>query len=90
MGLGSSPPVDCVHERDHAGDPVEPVQRWLRQESLQHRARFRQTGRLDDDIVENRNLARLPRVVQGVQRSDEVAFDRAAEAAVLEHDDRVG
>ena len=84
-------PVDRVNERQNARDPVEPVQRRLRQERLQHRARLGQARGLDHDIVEiaesRRPAARGTPELSVPTRS---LLHRAAEAAVLQHDDGVG
>src|ERR1700722_7204219 len=88
--LRRSGPIDGIHEREHARNTVEPVQRWLREERLKDRTRLRQARCLDHDIAERRNLAGLSGMVKRVERADQIASNSAAKAAIFEHDHGIG
>ena len=72
-----------------AADAIKPGQRRIGQEGLDERRRIGEPRRLDHDVIEARNLAVLARVIEIVQRGDEIAEHGAAQAAVLQHHDGV-
>ena len=80
--------VDRVDHRDDAVEAVAHRQIRMRHRGLQHRRRIGQAGRLQDHPAERR-----PAVVeiaqQLLQRVDQVAAQRAAQAAALQQYDAV-
>ena len=78
--------IDRVDQRHHSVEPIAQHEIRMIHDRVQHRSRVGKAGRLKHDAAEWRDSAVVAFPQQVFERGDEIAANRAADAARTHHD----
>ena len=76
--------INGIDGRHYGIEGVAGTDKWIGQDDLQHRSWVSDSGGFDDDAIKLRYVAGQTHQMKIAEGIDQIAFDRAAQAAIFE------